>query len=87
MLDPSHPLAQLLKKDRRYTLEAYVFLFEALHYAQNVLHMGAESPTEAVPRESEASRRASNIMSPGRSFARRFAATRWSNTATWPRRC
>ena len=46
MLDPSHPIAELLKADRRYTFEAYVFLFEALHYAQNVLQMGAEHPTE-----------------------------------------
>ena len=46
MLDPSHPIAQLLEEDRRYTFEAYVFLFEALHFAQNVLEMGAESPTE-----------------------------------------
>ena len=49
MLDPSHPIAQLLEEDRRYTFEAYVFIFEALHYAQNVLQMGAESPTEPPP--------------------------------------
>ena len=46
MLDPSHPIAKLLQEDRRYTFEAYVFIFEALHYAQNVLQMGAESPSE-----------------------------------------
>ena len=46
MLDPSHPIAQLLQEDRRYTFEAYVFIFEALHYAQNILEMGAESPSE-----------------------------------------
>lgn len=46
MLSPSHPIAQLLKTDRRYTFEAYVFLFEALNFAQNVLEMGEESPTE-----------------------------------------
>jgi len=40
MLDPSHPILQLLQEDRRYRLEAYVFIFEALHYAQNVLQMG-----------------------------------------------
>jgi uncharacterized repeat protein (TIGR04138 family) len=48
MLDPSHPLARLLEKDRRYTFEAYVFLFEALNFAQTVLRMGAESPTEPI---------------------------------------
>jgi uncharacterized repeat protein (TIGR04138 family) len=48
MLDPSHPITKLLKKDRRYTLEAYVFVFEALGYAQNVLDMGTESPSEPL---------------------------------------
>ena len=46
MLDPSHPIVQLLQEDRRYTLDAYVFIFEALQYAQDVLHMGAECPSE-----------------------------------------
>ena len=46
MLDPSHPITQLLEEDRRYPLEAYVFIFEALNYAQNVLEMGAEGPSE-----------------------------------------
>jgi uncharacterized repeat protein (TIGR04138 family) len=49
MLDPSHPIAQLLQEDRRYRFEAYVFIFEALHYAQNVLEMGADRPSEPLP--------------------------------------
>jgi uncharacterized repeat protein (TIGR04138 family) len=49
MLDPAHPIAKLLKEDRRYAFEAYVFVFEALHYAQNILQMGAEIPSEPVP--------------------------------------
>jgi len=49
MLDPDHPIALLLEEDQRYTLEAYVFLFEALHYAQEVMRMGAERPTEPLP--------------------------------------
>lgn len=40
MLDPTHPIAQLLSDDRRYKLEAYAFVFEALTYAQNELGMG-----------------------------------------------
>jgi uncharacterized repeat protein (TIGR04138 family) len=48
MLDPSHPIAGLLKEDRRYTFEAYVFVFEALNYAQNVLGMGHETPSESA---------------------------------------
>ncbi len=53
MLDSSHPIAQLLREDRRYTFEAYVFVFEALNYAQNVLEMGAESTVETVSEEEE----------------------------------
>jgi uncharacterized repeat protein (TIGR04138 family) len=49
MLDPSHPIARVLKEDRRYRFEAYVFIFEALHYAQEVLQMGAETPSEPLP--------------------------------------
>jgi uncharacterized repeat protein (TIGR04138 family) len=50
MLDPAHPISQLLQEDQRYAFDAYVFVFEALHYAQNVLQMGAESPSE-LPEE------------------------------------
>jgi uncharacterized repeat protein (TIGR04138 family) len=46
MLDPSHPIAKLLKEDNRFAFDAYVFVFEALGYAQNVLEMGNESPSE-----------------------------------------
>jgi len=56
MPDPSHPIAELLKEDRRYTFDAYVFVFEALGYAQHVLGMGRETPSERVEepvRESE----------------------------------
>ena len=49
MLDPAHPITELLQEDRRYAFEAYVFIFEALGYAQNVLDMGSESPSEATP--------------------------------------
>jgi uncharacterized repeat protein (TIGR04138 family) len=52
MLDPSHPIVQLLEKDRRYALAAYVFVFEALQYAHKVLQMGTESPTEPTDRPS-----------------------------------
>ena len=39
-------IAKLLREDRRYPLEAYIFVFEALHYAQEVLHLGCDSPSE-----------------------------------------
>jgi uncharacterized repeat protein (TIGR04138 family) len=46
MIDPAHPLAKLLKKDRRYKVDAYIFVFEALNYAQKVLGMGGEQASE-----------------------------------------
>lgn len=46
MRDPSHPVEKLLREDRRYKLEAYAFVFEALNYAHEVLGMGADKPSE-----------------------------------------
>ena len=46
MLDASHPIVKLLKKDRRYKFDAYVFVFEALAYAHDVLGMGSEEASE-----------------------------------------
>jgi uncharacterized repeat protein (TIGR04138 family) len=40
MLDPDHPLAELLRRDRRYHRDAYFFVFEALRYAQDQLGLG-----------------------------------------------
>jgi uncharacterized repeat protein (TIGR04138 family) len=45
-LDPSHPLTKLLKTDKRYKFEAYVFVFESLNYAHEVLNMGQEHTAE-----------------------------------------
>ncbi|MCD4728695.1 MAG: hypothetical protein K8R46_13605 [Pirellulales bacterium] len=53
MLDPDHPIARLLEEDRRYKFEAYAFIFEALHYAQDVLGIGAESQTEQTDESAE----------------------------------
>lgn len=38
MLDPTDPLAKLLRDDKRYRLEAYAFVWEALKFAQNEIH-------------------------------------------------
>jgi uncharacterized repeat protein (TIGR04138 family) len=46
MLDPSHPLARLLKQDPRYKIDAYVFVQEALSYAHDALGMGTERPSD-----------------------------------------
>lgn len=47
MLDPAHPLAELLTRDRRYHFDAYVFVFEALRYAQEKLGLGQSQPSTA----------------------------------------
>jgi len=46
MLDPTHPIAELLRRDARYHFDAYVFVFEALRYAHDKLGMGAEHPSQ-----------------------------------------
>ena len=43
MTDDGYQLYQLLKKDPRYTFEAYQFVREALGYAQDVLKLGKET--------------------------------------------
>ncbi|HBO45552.1 MAG TPA: hypothetical protein DD670_16800 [Planctomycetaceae bacterium] len=53
MLDPSHPIVELLKQDPRYTFDAYVFVFEALNHAQNILGMGEEIASESSEGEDE----------------------------------
>ena len=40
MIDPDHPLAELLRRDRRYHRDAYFFVFEALRFAQEQLGIG-----------------------------------------------
>ena len=58
MVDPNHPLCELLKRDSRYRFDAYVFVFEALRFAQEKLGMGAPSgempPSEATPSDATA---------------------------------
>jgi uncharacterized repeat protein (TIGR04138 family) len=56
LVDPSHPLFQLLQRDRRYSLDAYLFVLEALSFAQESLGMGQEPPAEdlePLPAEAE----------------------------------
>ena len=42
MLDPNHPIAELLRRDQRYHFNAYVFVFEALRHAQDNMGLGTE---------------------------------------------
>ena len=55
MLDPEHPIAELLRRDKRFHFDAYVFVFEALRFAQEKLGMGKDQrlsdETEAETKE------------------------------------
>lgn len=48
MLEPAGPLAELFKHDKRYTIDAYAFVFDALNFAQKELGLGAERPSEPL---------------------------------------
>lgn len=48
MEKPALTISELLRQDRRYKLEAYQFVFDALSYAQNVMNMGSEQPSEPL---------------------------------------
>ena len=52
MIDPDHPLAELLRRDGRYHRDAYFFVFEALRFAEEKLGLGGmPSLDEADPSE------------------------------------
>lgn len=51
MSDALEDLRALVCADPRYKLEAYLFVFEALAYAQEVLGMGRLCPSEPLPGE------------------------------------
>jgi uncharacterized repeat protein (TIGR04138 family) len=52
--NPDHALIELARRDKRYPLEAYRFVREALSYASDILEMGSEKITDpdsdATPR-------------------------------------
>ncbi|GAB6167438.1 hypothetical protein JCM19992_34380 [Thermostilla marina] len=48
MLSPSHPLWKLVREDKRYKIDAYFFVFDALRFAQQELGMGHEAPNEPM---------------------------------------
>jgi uncharacterized repeat protein (TIGR04138 family) len=48
MLEQSHPIAKLIREDSRYRLEAYVFVFEALTFAQELFRSDSEGPRKQV---------------------------------------
>lgn len=48
LVDPSHPLVKFVRDDRRYALDGYLFVLEALTFAQQSLGMG-EAATGKKP--------------------------------------
>jgi uncharacterized repeat protein (TIGR04138 family) len=60
MPESPHPIAELLRQDKRYKFEAYAFVFEALNYAHEVLGLGKPSASEPeeTPRRGKAARSA-----------------------------
>lgn len=54
MLDPNHPLWRLARTDRRYKIDAYLFVFDALRFAQQELGMGHEAPSEPSEEDAQA---------------------------------
>ena len=46
MVDSAHPIAKLLREDRRYKFEAYALVFEALSFAHKELGLGSEHSPE-----------------------------------------
>ncbi len=73
----SNPLAELLRQDTRYKYEAYVFVFESLGYAQQVLNLGTSAESEPVegvqpeaePEEPEKHVRGQDLCEAARRFA------------------
>jgi uncharacterized repeat protein (TIGR04138 family) len=51
MLPPDHPLADLLRRDKRYHRDVYFFVFEALRYAQEQLGLGQPSSSDIEDEE------------------------------------
>lgn len=51
MPDSIHPFLQLLRDDPRFKIDAYQFVRDALAYAQEVLEMGVETPTDLTQAE------------------------------------
>lgn len=58
MVDSAHPIAKLLKEDRRYKFEAYALVFEALNFAHKELGMAsaARAGESEEPQEGESER-------------------------------
>lgn len=53
MGNSSQTVAELLREDPRYKYEAYVFVFDALNYGQQVLGLGESAESEPIELETD----------------------------------
>ncbi len=53
LIDPHDPFLQLLRDDKRYRADAYLFLWEALNYAHDELKLGKDVPSEPLENAAE----------------------------------
>jgi uncharacterized repeat protein (TIGR04138 family) len=53
MVEPTLSIAELLRQDKRYKVEAYAFVFDALRYGHEVLNMGRVRSEEPVGKGQE----------------------------------
>ena len=65
MPDPAQELSDLLQQDRRYKIEAYAFVFDALGYAHKVLGMGMVQESEDKPEPGGGKRSGAEPSEPG----------------------
>jgi len=65
MPDPAQELSDLLQRDRRYKIEAYAFVFDALGYAHKVLGMGMVQESEDKPEPGGGKRSGAEPSEPG----------------------
>lgn len=49
MFDPLRVIVQMAQEDKRFKLDAYLFVFEVLDFAQQELRMGRKAPSEPLP--------------------------------------
>ena len=49
--DPNDPFLDLLRKDKRYRADAYLFVWEALNFAQEDLKLGRDCPSDPPTEE------------------------------------
>ena len=55
MINPNHPIAEILRRDDRYHFDAYLFVFESLRFAHEKLGLGVEQESEDLASDESSS--------------------------------